>query len=467
MALSIIAALFVDEWGSSGNRLSPTRNPVSSSQRGHPFVLTVGIVVALRKMESPTGSAAGDTKTVTLSKNKRGRYRCLSHAALKNNLLAGVGYLELANAGDFPANVWNDIPVPRHAVILMAIGGPIALSVSLVAARDYYLSWQNVKLLLSERKALRSITCANRTILGSLGVNFRELGTELIDRMFMDLLLGIGALLVGAGTIMAIWGADHRVFEASNLMSGFIGNGFAAFFGVVNAVWSGYLVYRFQVRYSACLVSGSIAPIRTMVLQRYRRLQWHSAINGLNGLVAGMASMVTARMWWGYVVLIPCVIVMISGNLFWRRKLGYDRPIQLEFPSSTVKDEKLDEDDACCDILDTMASNKAAQHTLLRIVETGSPETMVAFIVLNQIFQSFCEWISHEWPDHRAFAASPDTLHISHYDMLDGTTEKQARMETECRRFLTTVGITLLDHRQRYLLELAGEVVWRERTGRQ
>ncbi|KAL3440548.1 hypothetical protein BJX65DRAFT_314684 [Aspergillus insuetus] len=417
-------------------------------------------------MESPTDSAASDTGTVTLSKNKRGRYRCISHVSLKNNLLAGVGFLELANAGDFAANVWNDIPVPRYAMILMAIGGPIALSVSLVAARDYYLSWQNVKLLLSERKALRSITCADRTILGSLGVNFRELGTELIDRIFMDLLLGIGALLVGAGTIMAIWGADHRVFEASNLMSGFIGNGFAAFFGVVNAAWSGYLVYRVQLRYSACLTSPSIMPIRSMVLQRYRRLQWHSGINGVNGLVAGMASMVTARMWWGYVVLIPCVIVMIAGNLFWRRKLGYDRPIQLKIPTSTVKDEKLDEDDACCGILDAMTSNRTAQHTLSSIVQTGSLESMIAFIVLNQIFESFCEWMSREWPDHQAFATSADTLHISHYDMLGRATDEQARIVEETRRFLTTFGITLLDHRQRYLLELAGEVVWREHSGK-
>ncbi|KAJ0416745.1 hypothetical protein BJY00DRAFT_221075 [Aspergillus carlsbadensis] len=418
-------------------------------------------------MESSTDLAESDPQIVTLSKNKRGRYRCVSHASLKNNLLAGVGYLELANAGDFAANVWNDIPVPRHAMILMAIGGPIALSVSLVAARDYYLSWQNVKLLRSERKALKPISsCADKTTIGTLGVNFRELGTELIDRMFMDLLLGIGALLVGTGTIMAIWGADHRVFEASNLLSGFIGNGFAAFFGVVNAVWSGYLVYRFQVRYSACLVSPSISPIRSMVLQRYRRLQWHSAINGVNGLVAGMASMVTARMWWGYVVLIPCVIVMIAGNLFWRRKLGYDRPVQLDMPGSTVKDEKVDEDDACCDILDMIASNRAAQHTLSRIVETGSLETMIAFIVLNQIFESFCEWMSRKWLDHRAFTASTDTLHISHSDLLGGTTEEQARMVTECRRFLTTVGITLLDHRQRYLLELAGEVVWGEQSAK-
>ncbi|KAL2844831.1 hypothetical protein BJY01DRAFT_263803 [Aspergillus pseudoustus] len=416
-------------------------------------------------MESPAPSAAS-ASVVTLRKSRRGRYRCVSHASLKNNLLAGVGYLELANAGDFAANVWNEIPVPRHAMILMAIGGPIALSVSLVAARDYYLSWQNVKILLSERKALNVSPCPDKTTEGVLGVNFRELGTELIDRMFMDLLLGIGALLVGTGTIMAIWGANRRVFEASNLMSGFIGNGFAAFFGLVNAVWSAYLVYRFQVRYSACLANPAIAPIRMRVLQRYRRLQWHSAINGFNGLVAGMASMVTARMWWGYVVLIPCVMAMIAGNLFWRRKLGYNRPIKLDLCHDVLEDEKPQEHDACCDILDTMTSTTVAQHTLPGIVRTAGVNVLLAFIVLNQLFESFCVWVSREWPDHRAFNPPEKTLHISHYDLLGGPGEDQARMAAECRRFLSKVGSTLLEHRQRYLLELAGEVAWKEQTER-
>ncbi|KAL3462063.1 hypothetical protein BJX64DRAFT_149731 [Aspergillus heterothallicus] len=415
-------------------------------------------------MESPAPSTASATQPITLEKNKRGRYRCVSHASLKNNLLAGVGYLELANAGDFAANVWNEIPIPRHAMILMAIGGPIALSVSLVAARDYYLSWQNVRLLLSERKALQSIPCPDQTTQGVMGVNFRELGTELIDRMFMDLLLGVGALLVGAGTIMAIWGANHRVFEASNLMSGFIGNGFAAFFGLVNAVWSAYLVYRFQVRYSACLASPATAPIRMRVLQRYRRLQWHTGINGLNGLVAGMASMVTARMWWGYVVLIPCVIVMIVGNLFWRRKLGYDRPIRQDLLNDMLGDDKRQEGEGCYDVLDTMASTVVAQHTLSGVVETAGLNVMLVFIALNQIFEPFCVWLSREWPEHLVFRTSEKTLHISHYDLLGGSTAEQARMLAECRRFLSRDGRTLLDHRQRYLLELVGEVVWREQV---
>ena len=50
--------------------------------------------------------------------------------ALKNSLLASVGYLELANAKDFAANVWNDVPVPKCAMAFMAIGGVLAIGLS-------------------------------------------------------------------------------------------------------------------------------------------------------------------------------------------------------------------------------------------------------------------------------------------------------------------------------------------------
>ncbi len=61
--------------------------------------------------------AFGDREAVVLVRRKKGwipkyQYR------LKNSLLFGVGLLELANAGDFAANVWNQIPVPRFAMVL-------------------------------------------------------------------------------------------------------------------------------------------------------------------------------------------------------------------------------------------------------------------------------------------------------------------------------------------------------------
>lgn len=398
-------------------------------------------------------------KTVTLKRSRRGRYRAVGHAALKNNLLAGVGFLELANAGDFAANVWNEIPVPRHAMILMAIGGPIALMMSLVAVRDFYLSSKNVLLLYAERQALLSLPTDGKTA-AVLGVNTRELGTESIDRMFMDLLMGFGALLVGIGTIMAIWGADHRVFLASNLLSGFVGNGFAAVFGLVNACWSGYLVYRFQARYSACQSDPAVQTVRPKLRQRVRRFQWHAGVNGVNGLVAGMASMVTARMWWGYVVLIPTIIAMIAGNLFWRAKLGYDRPLMIN--ADITAEEKEGGEDAVGDALDCLASIEAAQSRLPDLAETGTSHAILAFLEDKQMLEYFLVWIARHWPDHRFFAAS-ETVDLSRDDLENGTQDEISRMEQECRQFLHDQAGRLLKHRERYLLELVGEAVWNQK----
>ncbi|KAL4816822.1 hypothetical protein BDW67DRAFT_160933 [Aspergillus spinulosporus] len=403
-----------------------------------------------------------DQTTVTLERSRRGRFRVVGHPALKNNLLAGVGYLELANAGDFAANVWNEIPVPRHAMILMAIGGPIALLVSLIAARDLYLSWRNVSLLYSERKALQSIAFRNEKTSAILGVNARELGTEAIDRMLMDFFLGVGALLVGTGTIMAIWGADHRVFQASNLLSGFIGNGCAALFGILNAFWSAYLVYRFQLRFAACERDPTVQSIRAKLRHRVRRFQWHAAVNGITGLVSGMASMVTAKMWWGYAVLIPCVIVMIASNLFWRMKLGYDRPVLLNPRRMRAAEEKdQGEDDGAVEILASLVAVEGVRSRLQHLADAGSLEANLTLISENQMLQSFSMFLLQNWSDHRLFAV-PERVTVSLEDMTAGSDAERARMEQETRRFLHKEARALLDHRERHLLELIGEVVWRE-----
>ncbi|KAF4617092.1 hypothetical protein G7Y89_g15056 [Cudoniella acicularis] len=86
----------------------------------------------------------------------KGRYILAKQYRLKNSLLAGVGFLELANAGDFAANVWNEIPVPIFAVVLMAIGGTLALALSFSAFQDAILSRRNILLLRDERRYLQN-----------------------------------------------------------------------------------------------------------------------------------------------------------------------------------------------------------------------------------------------------------------------------------------------------------------------
>ncbi|RAK87702.1 hypothetical protein BO79DRAFT_209726 [Aspergillus costaricaensis CBS 115574] len=416
----------------------------------------------------------------------------LSHQPLfRNSLLAGVGFLELANAADFAANVWNQIPVPKYAMVFMAIGGPIALLITIVAARDFYLSYTNVQLLLKERRYLRELldsittttttTTTNTTtqnptttthtqaellLRSRLSVNFRELGTEIVDRILMDALMGFGALLVGTGTIMAIFGANHHVYVASNLLSGYIGNGLAAVFGLVNAIWSGYLVGRFQVCWRSCQnITSTSTSTATMPTRdgngnnnphpgdeedtcieevrmyhhplklRFRSLQFHALVNGINGLVAGAASMVTATMWYGYVVLVPCIVSLIACNWFWRVRVGYDRPLLSSSTTSAsllsttggrggggggtatpttttnangggngsggIGNEKTDLllDLSSATHLHRMlaSSTKDSGIQLPRhILNRTNPSSVMSFLTRNGMFEGFCVWIDHD-----------------------------------------------------------------------
>src|ERR1700733_12216699 len=187
---------------------------------------------------------------------QKGRYNLAKQSKLKNSLLAGVGFLELANAGDFAANVFNQIPVPPYAIALMAIGGTVALAISYYAINDARMSWRNARLLRDERSYLQTQKASysqDRQVVRDLNcrldVNFRETGTELVDRIGMDIVMGFGAVAVGIGTLMAIGGANRHVYRASNLLSGYIGNSPCLLYGMVNAAWSVY-VWRRAHRHS-------------------------------------------------------------------------------------------------------------------------------------------------------------------------------------------------------------------------
>ncbi|PLB44844.1 integral membrane protein [Aspergillus steynii IBT 23096] len=414
----------------------------------------------------------------------------------RNSLMASTGYLEFANAGDFAANVWNEIPVPRHAMILMAIGGPLALMMSVVAIRDGFLSWQNVRVLRSERQYLKSLrhhclTASPASMVDMdlvnlidirLGVGFRELGTELIDRIAMDIFLGIGALLVGTGTLMAIWGAHPRVFHVSNLLSGFVGNAFAAAFGVVNAFWSVYLFWRFQRHVTAVVNSPAVASFRDRLKLRLRRFQWHAIISGTAGLVAGAASMVTARMWWGYVVLAPCMVFQVACNRFWRVQLGHDRPLAsptnhtLLQPGLSKECTDASDDEKHSLLLDELASTIALYNALepqtSRDLDCTSLETLVQFIVNNDLFDSLCAWLAHDKsvpaPLHETiFRSSPehDEISLAPYNLLRVSESEQSTLRDLCRAFLEGEGRKVLLSRERYLLEMVGYTAYRDAIG--
>ncbi|KAF7715477.1 Uncharacterized protein PECH_007094 [Penicillium ucsense] len=408
---------------------------------------------------------------------RRGRFRLKHQSQYENSLLAGVGYLELANAADFAANVWNQVPVPKFAAALMGVGATCALCMVFVAAQDFRLSLRNVKLLRAERVRLQDSLrkCQpqkdiTKYLSSRLAVNTRELGTEIVDRIVMDVLMGFGSMLVGVGTYMAIGGANRRVFLASNLLSGYIGNGMAAMFGLINAVWSVFLLYRFQQQLNAIRSSYPSDDLKRRLHQRVRRFQWHSIINAINGLVAGAASMVTAERWWGYVVLIPCIISLIAVNFFWRKKLGYDRPMFVETPEMNCESRFLVEN---LQLVISMQHHLAEGQLALpgTVVDGTSLESVLTFIEDQGMLENYSKSLIQNKQTRELLSESspfptpaPEIiLSVNTILVLSSQSSRHVTiLKDHARRFLEHGGHQFFVYRERHLLEVLSFSIWQD-----
>jgi len=329
------------------------------------------------------------------------RYVPAKQRKLKNSLLAGVGFLELANAGDFAANVWNIVPVPPYAVALMVVGGILALFISCFAFRDVRLSWRNVCLLREERHTLRKER-AHRVLEGQmlrdldtwLDVNFRELGMELVNRFCVDILMGFGAIIIGLGTLMAIGGANYRVYIASNLLSGYIGNAPLAIYSLFNAAWSLYLWMKAYQHNAAGAKALSGRPASTILKRRFRNIRIYVTINGVTSLLGGAGSLISATMWQGYVILIPVIISSISCNFFWRHMVGYDRPL--------VRNNCKMSESSLVSEIEFVASIQHLLEGLPRrslgtlVSDPQSVASVLDFIMANDLFEDFCVHLLHD-----------------------------------------------------------------------
>ncbi|OAP56348.1 hypothetical protein AYL99_09527 [Fonsecaea erecta] len=400
---------------------------------------------------------------VTLSV-RRGHYRPLQPGRLRNSLLAGVGFLELGNAGDFAANVWNEIPVKKWVAALMAIGATMALVTSLFAFRDVTLSWRNIQALRAERMYLKRerARCGHnkarlRSVDAMLGVNFRESGTELLDRLIVDALLGFGAFLVSIGTYMAIGGANHSVFEASNLLSGYIGNAAGAIYGLLNAGWSTYVSIRAYHHRSAGLAKLESDLAKRLLRHRTHRVQTHALVLAVSGLSAGAGGLITATMWWGYLILVPCIVSNIYCNWMWRHQIGYERPlagkiVQID-QQSLVKE--LEYVDAVGSYLGKLAPSKSPKDDV--VFDTTSIVSIIQFMLSIDIFESFCVRAMQEWQLSAALLkASQGSLTISEQTFLDLDQKHLPLVLAIAETHISRRGPVQLRYRERYLLETLG-----------
>ncbi|KAF8846613.1 hypothetical protein BDZ45DRAFT_682418 [Acephala macrosclerotiorum] len=393
---------------------------------------------------------------------RKGCYTLAKQYRLKNSLLAGVGLLELANAGDFAANVWNEVPVPHFAAVLMALGATLALSISYFAFKDATLSRRNIHVLREERRYLRTQKADHvqdvpiaRDVQSQLDVNFREMGTELVDRIGMDIVMGFGAICVGIGTFLAIGGANHNVFLASNLLSGYIGNAPVALYGTVNAAWSAY-VWRRAYRHGiagAKELKGNI--IERVLKRRLRRVKTHAAINGVTGTVAGAASLVTATMWYGYPILVPCIISSLFCNYIWRNKIGYDR--RLIRQTLRIDRFSLIEELKSVTSVQKILKEEPSESFLKLVSDPKSIASTIEFIRNNDLFEDFCVRLLKDTSlSTSLFGTLDDELTIDPQSLLSADKIYLPRLLEIAQETVSEMGLIRFRYRERYLLETIG-----------
>lgn len=254
-----------------------------------------------------------------------------------------IGFIDLANSGDFAANVFNEIPVPIYATVLMVLGGVFALVMSMVAFYDARHSSRNIQLMREERQRLRRAVGKDEEKVDMAGqanalleLNTRDIRTEIFDRAGMELTMGTAAFLVSVGCFLAPGGANTRVFQASNLLSGYIGNSPAAFYGLINALWSIMAWTRAQRHRRNAMSRLQPGSTRDAFMKRNLLVRLHAIASGLSALISGSLGMVTPTHWWPYPVLLVCGIVFFWSTWEYKQKIGYQRAVLSELDELQV-----------------------------------------------------------------------------------------------------------------------------------
>lgn len=398
--------------------------------------------------------------SVTLTKSRSG-WSCIDDNRLRNNLFAAVGFLELANAGDFAANVWNEVPVPIYAIVFMAIGGCAAFVISICAFCDSRKALRNIKFLKRQRQALKeSDGELSRDTFAE--VTKRELRIEMINRWLMDLLMGGGAMLISIGTFMAIGGANDKVWFASNILSGYLGNAPIALFGLLSAIWAIMVVIKMNAHLTVARKELQGSPALPVLRQRCFNVQVFFIVNGASNVLGGVGSMLTAERWWGYVILIPVIISSIFCNIWWRHRVGYDRPYIPTAPPMTI---------------DTIAETLEVSTQIRLSIQDGVGVDMehifggsaglkevLDFFVKHDLFEQFALRLVTNKHARDLFVKIEDvSAQISVDGILATEEEHHATILGVALTFLKKHGPRHMLHRERFLLEILGTYLVEQR----
>jgi hypothetical protein len=391
--------------------------------------------------------------SLTFTRGKNGKYTICERSLVRGIPPLGIGFLDIANSGDFAANVFNHVPVPIHAIVLMGLGATVALGMSFFALRDLRRSWSNIKLLREERRLFKAMDSDKAA---ELELNRRDLGTEIFDRAGIDIAMGFGALLIAIGTYMAIGGANRKVFVASNLLSGYGGNALPALYGLCNVGWSINVWSRAHKQIVAVSIHLQDGVSKELLLLRGRRVQEHAILTAIVCLVSGALSMVTPTHWWPYPVLLVCGLAFLYSTWVYKTQIGYERPL-LTIKTSLDRAALIDEISFLQSVEGTLCKGSNA-WLALHMDDLSMPE-LLQFVIRCDLLEHLCCRLLNESYGVKAHfdTLSTSTTTVSERMLLALDQPGQiAEVISSARFCLERYGFKQINIRKRYSLEALG-----------
>jgi hypothetical protein len=422
-------------------------------------MVTVGIVDSALDLgketippDSPPQEQPIPAATANLVRHKNGTYALRKSSRIRGIPPLAIGFLDIANSGDFAANVFNHVPVPIHAIVLMAIGGTLALCMSVFALTDVMRSWENIRLLQEERRLLKTY---DNDKSAELELNHRDLGTEIFDRAGVDIAMGIGAFLIAIGTYIAIGGANRKVFLASNLLSGYVGNALPAIYGLCNVGWSVSVWIRAHRQMSAVSLHLQDGVPKSLLLLRGRRVQEHAVLTAVVCLISGALSMVTPTHWWPYPILLVCGLAFLYSTWVYKSQIGYERSLLTN--DESLKKVFLNDEICFLEAVEEALKEDSDTWPALRLEDLSMPD-LLRFVIRCDIFEHLCCQILNEsFNVKRRFDALSPSIMVSEQLLSELDKPEQITEVIDAAKVcLGRHGLEQVRFRKRYLLEALG-----------
>ncbi len=147
-----------------------------------------------------------------------------------------------------------------------------------------------------------------------------------------------------------------------------------------------------------------------MVVRRARNVRLYSMAIGITSIAAIVGSLMSATLWYGYVILIPVIISSLLCNIFVRRHLGYDRPPYADTLSMTQ-----------ASLSDEMRYVGLAQRAFRQdpktaisslVADASSLPAVMRFLETNNLFEQFCLDLLNDRDQTRALVEKGNQDHV-------------------------------------------------------